>query len=105
MVGSRRSAVAVSEGGVAAPRVLELLPGFWSAPRILELLPGFWSKNRKFIRPVMKIPLKRVLLNRKLKKGLCYPFFTVFVQIFLEKKIANFFPSSLWRSYSFQARQ
>jgi len=37
---------------MAAPRVLELLPVFWScsqdfgvAPRILELLSGFWSKK------------------------------------------------------------
>ena len=34
----------LNEGGEAALRVLELLPGFWSAPRILELLAGVWSK-------------------------------------------------------------
>ena len=61
----------VEEGGMAALRVLELLTGFWIAPRILELLP--------------KSPLKRVLLNRKLKKMVCYPFFTVFIQIFAGK--------------------
>jgi len=46
-----------SQGFGIAPRVLELLPGFWSAPRVVEcsqdfgvaprvveLLPGFWSK-------------------------------------------------------------
>ena len=44
----------------------------------------------------MKSPLKRVLYNRKLKKGLCYPFFTVFVKIFAGEKIANFSQSSLW---------
>ena len=38
-----------------------LLPGFWSAHMILELLPDFWSKMGKFIRPFMKIPLKREL--------------------------------------------
>jgi len=54
-----------TEGGMAALRVLELLTGFWISPRILELL--------------LKSPLKRVLLNRKLKKMVCYPFFTVFI--------------------------
>ena len=30
----------LGEGGVAALRVLELLPVVWSVPRILELLPA-----------------------------------------------------------------
>jgi len=33
-----------SQGLGITPKVLELLPGFWSASRILELFPGFWSK-------------------------------------------------------------
>ena len=81
-----------SQGFGVAPRVLELLLGFWScsqgfgvAPRVLELLPGFWSKNRKFIRPFMRSPIKRLFWNRKLNKGLCYPFFTLFDIIFAGK--------------------
>ena len=34
----------------------------------------------------MKSPLKWELKNRNLKKGLCFPIFTVFIQIFAEKK-------------------
>ena len=66
------------EGGVAALRVLKLLPKFWSAPRILELLLGVWNKIWKFILPFMKSPLKRVLKLEIWK--------TVFVQIFAGKK-------------------
>ena len=41
---------------------------------------------------------KKGTFNPKVEKGLCYPFFTVFVQIFAEK-FANFSPSSLWRFF------
>ena len=43
---------AATEGGVAAPRVLELLPGFWRDPRV-------WSKMKKVIRIFVKDHLKR----------------------------------------------
>ena len=43
-----------NEGGVAAFRVLELLPGFWkcsqgfgNAPRVLEMVPGFCPGFRR----------------------------------------------------------
>ena len=62
------------------------------------LLSGFWSCSQGFGVKIgnLKSRLKRVLLNQKLKKGLCYSFFMVFVQVFEEKKIANFSHSSLW---------
>ena len=69
-----------NEGGVAALR-------------ISELLPGFWSKMWKFIRPFMKSHLKKGTLNPKVEKMALLPFFfTVFVKIFVGDKIANFSP-------------
>ena len=40
--------VQFNEGGVAAPRVLELLLGFWSAPGVLESSHGFGSCSQDF---------------------------------------------------------
>ena len=59
-----------------------LLPWFWSAPRILKLLPGFWSKMWKFIRPVWKVepPLssifgfKELFLSCKFNNFIIYSF-------------------------------
>ena len=57
----------------------------------MKIYPTFYEKS-----------FRKVLLNRKLKKGLCHPFFSVFVQIFAGGgEIANLSPSSLLRSYSF----
>ena len=61
--------VDTTEGGLAALRVLECSQDFGIAPRVLELLPGFWSKMLKFIQPFMKSPLKRVHLNENWKKS------------------------------------
>ena len=80
---------------MAVLRGIELLLGFLSAPRILSCSAGFWSKIPKFIRPFMKSPFKMVLLNQKLKKGSATPFLlTLF--IYLQKKIINVSPISLW---------
>ena len=48
-----------------------LLSGFWSAPRILELLPGFWSKMSKFIRSSPKSPLKGYFKTENLPLFYC----------------------------------
>ena len=98
--------VCIKEEGVAALWVLEcslgfgVLSGFWScsqvfvvAPRVLELLPGFWSKMWKSIRPIRKSPLKRVLKNRKLKKRALLPLFYCLCLDIWRKKIANLSPS------------
>ena len=48
-----------------------LLPGGWkeggvAAPRLVELLQGFWSKMRKFIRTFGKRSLKKGILKPKI---------------------------------------
>ena len=77
-----------------ATRVMVGSQDFGVAPRVLKenlkIYPSFYEKS--FIKGTLK---------PKIEKELCYPFFTVFLQIFKEKKIANFSQSSLWRSYSF----
>ena len=40
--------VLVSEGGVAAPRVLELLEGFWSCSQGFGVASGFWNCSQGF---------------------------------------------------------
>ena len=67
--------IIVVEGGGAALRVLECSQGFGVAPRVLEWKSEIYEKS----------PLKRVLLNRKFKKGLCYPFFSFIVYIFVKR--------------------
>jgi len=49
----------------------------------VKIYPTFYEKS-----------FKKGTLNPKFEKGLCNPYFTVFVRIFAGEKIANFSPFS-----------
>ena len=70
-----------------APMVSELLPEFLSAPRIFELLPGFWSKIWKIYLTFYEKCFKKGTLNQKIeKKCSTIPFLLSLSRYWHEKK-------------------